>query len=352
MIKNLFNGIFVSLLLISCSKTPPSISVVCEENGVGNAIVKWETTPSIPGNVKIYASTDPNNIREIQPVAVAPISDGRLTIITDNPTKRYYYRIVFDDKYRVNTATRNVNISGVQNFRDLGGYRSVDEKKNVRWGKIYRSAEIDTLTPSARREIKNMGIKTIVDLRGTTERNVTKSVTETVDVVSIPIPLEELTQVLQGLQYGVLMGDTVNRTIERLNRELVRDWASSYAQLFELLKNEDNYPLVITCSSGKGRVGIASALVLYSLGVPDDVVMKDYLLTNVYYNIPRGSSYGYNLPAKSQEGITAVFMAKENFLNAAKNEIRHKYGNISNYLEEGIGFTKDDQKRLQKFLLQ
>ena len=259
---------------------------------------------------------------------------------------------MFDDKYRVNAATRNINISGIQNFRDLGGYRSVECKKNVRWGRLYRSAEIDSLTPSARREFKNMGIKTLVDLRGVDEQKVTKSVTDAVNVVSIPIPLEELTQVLQGIQHGVIIGDTVNSVMERLNRELIKDWYPSYAQLFSLLQEEENYPLVITCSSGKGRAGIAAALVLYALGVSDDLVMNDYLLTNTYYNIPRGSSYGYNLPAKSQEGITAVFMAKENFLNAAKNEIKRGYGDVSTYLQEGIGLSKEDQKHLQNLLLE
>ncbi len=352
MIKSLISGFFVSMLFFSCSKTPPSIFVVCEENSVGNAILKWETSPVMHGNVKVYASTDPEFIREVNPVAVAPISEGRLTIITDNPTKRYYYRLVFDNKYRLNTATRNINISGIQNFRDLGGYRSMTDKKNVAWGKLYRSGEIDTLTASAKREFKNMGIKTIVDLRGTSEQHTTRSVTDAINVVSIPIPLEELTQVLQGIQHGVIIGDTVNNIMERLNRELVGQWYPSYSQLFKLMLDKDNYPMVISCSWGKGRAGVASALVLYALGVSDDVVMNDYLLTNTYFNIPRASSYGYKLPVKSQEGITAVFMAKENFLNAAKSEIRRNYGDVPTYLQEGLGLSKEDQKKLQSILLE
>ena len=74
------------------------------------------------GNVKVYASTDPDFIPEDTPVAVADISDLKMTIITNDPTKRYYYTLLFGDKYRVKIATRNVNIPGIQNFRDLGGY--------------------------------------------------------------------------------------------------------------------------------------------------------------------------------------------------------------------------------------
>lgn len=352
MTKNLFCGFFITLLLLSCSKTPPSISVVCEENSVGNAIVKWETSPSIPGVVKIYGSTNPNDIKEINPVAVAPISDGRLTIITDNPTKRYYYKMVFDNKYRVNTATRNVNISGVQNFRDLGGYRSLSSRKNVKWGKLYRCSEVDTLDSSAKREFRNMGIKTIIDLRGVDERNVAKCLSDDFNVVNISIPLEELSQVLRHVKNGAVTGDTVNNIMERLNRDLVQRFDTAYEKLFTILLDKNTYPAVITCSSGKGRTGIASALVLYALGVSDELVTHDYMLTNTYFNIPKATSYGYRLPARAQESLTAIFMAKENFINAAKKEIKRRFGDVDTYIHEGIGVSKEDRRQLMSILLE
>ena len=141
MYKNLLNLLALVVLFPSCSGTAPHISVVCEENNVGNCIVKWEMAPLIKGNVKVYASTDPDAIPEDVPVAMADISDLKMTIITNDPAKRYYYTLLFGDKYRVKIATRNVNIPGIQNFRDLGGYPSYSTKKQVRWGMIYRSAE-------------------------------------------------------------------------------------------------------------------------------------------------------------------------------------------------------------------
>lgn len=141
MYRNLLNLLTCVLLLPACSGTAPHISIVCEENNVGNSIVKWEIAPLIKGNVKVYASTDPNNIPEDSPVAIANISDQRMTIVTTDPTKRYYYTLVFNDKYRVKIATRNVNIPGIQNFRDMGGYPSYPTKKRVRWGMLYRSAQ-------------------------------------------------------------------------------------------------------------------------------------------------------------------------------------------------------------------
>lgn len=67
MYRNLLNLLTCVLLLPACSGTAPHISIVCEENNVGNSIVKWEIAPLIKGNVKVYASTDPNNIPEDSP---------------------------------------------------------------------------------------------------------------------------------------------------------------------------------------------------------------------------------------------------------------------------------------------
>ena len=49
MYRNLYCLLVLAALLPSCSKTSPRISVVCEENNVGNSVVKWETIPEIPG---------------------------------------------------------------------------------------------------------------------------------------------------------------------------------------------------------------------------------------------------------------------------------------------------------------
>ena len=69
--------------------------------------------------------------------------------------------------------------------------------------------------------------------------------------------------------------------------EVMRDSYRSYVQqntprfraLFAHLL-EDRAPLVIHCTAGKDRTGFACALILHTLGVPDEVISEDYLLTN------------------------------------------------------------------------
>ena len=129
MYKNLLSWLTVLLVLPSCSGTSPAISVVCEENNIGNCIIKWETTPILKGQVKVYTSTSPEIIPEDSPIAMASISSGKMTIVTNDPSQRYYYLMVFNNKYHIKVATRNINIPGIQNFRDFRRIRICQHRK-------------------------------------------------------------------------------------------------------------------------------------------------------------------------------------------------------------------------------
>ena len=351
--KNLLNGLALTMLLTACSGATPHITVVCEENNVGNSIVKWETQPAIEGYVKVFASTDPDDIPEIRPVATANIADQWATVVTDDPAKRHYYTLLFNDKYRVRVATRNVNVPNVQNFRDLGGYPVYARHKQVRWGMLYRSAQIDLAQPATRDKLNNLGIRTLIDLRDTSEYSRTASDTLPGQprVVHIPIHAGNLADILTGIDRESIQSDTVYRIVERINRHIVAVHASDFRRIFDILLDEDNYPAVIYCTTGKGRTGIAAALLLSALGVNDEDIMDDYRLSNRYFDIPAATSYAYELPTRSQEALTTVYSAREGFLDAARDEIEHAYGSVDDYLRRAIGLEKEDLKQLRKILL-
>lgn len=351
MYKNLLNGLALTLLLSACGRVTPHITAACEEDSASNSIImKWETRPAIEGEVKVFASTDPDHIRENRPVATAPIANQWMTIANNQPSQRHYYTLLFNDRYRVRVASRTVNVPGVQNFRDLGGYPVYAQHKRIRWGMLYRSARIDLSQPATRDKLNHLGIRTVIDLRTPSESPLPAgTLPGQPRVVHIPIPVDCLTDILADIDQQRIQPDTIGRIVERINRHIVAANAPAFRQMFDILLDKENYPAVIQCSTGKGRTGIASALVLSALGVNDDDIMTDYRLSR--FNIPTAISYVYELPVRSQEALITLFSARENFLNAAKDEIERTYGSVDEYLTKAVGLQKDEQRQLQEILL-
>lgn len=351
MYKNLLNGLALTLLLSACGRVTPHITAACEEDSASNSIImKWETRPAIEGEVKVFASTDPDHIRENRPVATAPIANQWMTIANNQPSQRHYYTLLFNDRYRVRVASRTVNVPGVQNFRDLGGYPVYAQHKRIRWGMLYRSARIDLSQPATRDKLNHLGIRTVIDLHTPSESHLPAgTLPGQPRVVHIPIPVDCLTDILADIDQQRIQPDTIGRIVERINRHIVAANAPAFRQMFDILLDKENYPAVIQCSTGKGRTGIASALVLSALGVNDDDIMTDYRLSR--FNIPTAISYVYELPVRSQEALITLFSARENFLNAAKDEIERTYGSVDEYLTKAVGLQKDELKDLRKILL-
>lgn len=351
MVKKLWIYLSLIPIITSCAQTAPDILVACEENNVGNCVVKWETLPSIPGKVKVYASTNPNAISEDAPVAMTDISSGFITIVTNNPMTRYYFLMDFNGKYRYKVAARNLNIAGIQNFRDLGGYRVRNENKIVRWGMLYRSADIDNMDAEAVSALHNLGIKTIIDLRDRREVRDRSHIEKEFKVINVPVKEDEIDKFLRKIQQKEAICDTVSRLVEQSNRKMVLQNMPSYRKIFNVLLNPDNYPAIIHCSSGEGRTGIVSALILSALDVNDDEIMEDYCLSNKYFKVTEYSKFAYDLPAEYQEAVTTVFSARQDFLDAAFDQIRTNFGDVESYLQKGVGLSKSKIRKLRSILL-
>ena len=111
--------------------------------------------------------------------------------------------------------------------------------------------------------------------------------------------------------------------------------------LFALLL-EDRTPLVIHCTAGKDRTGFACALILHALGVPDDLIAEDYLLTNRFYR--RDPTASSDLPEDVRQVLASV---QASFLAAGFDAISTDYGDLESYLSDGLGLGVAERARLQ-----
>src|SRR6266403_5327565 len=232
---------------------------------------------------------------------------------------------------------RHFNLAGANNFRDLGGYRTSDGRI-VRWRQIFRSNHLGHLAEADIEVLRPLGLKSAFDFRGTEERVAAICGLAEIAVHSLPIEPTVVAALRARLADGVPLSSADAVEVMRESyRNYVRQNTPSFRALFALLL-EDRAPLVIHCTAGKDRTGFACALILHSLGVPDDLIAEDYLLTNRFYR--RDPSASSDLPEEVRQVLASV---EASFLAAAFDAIRTDYGHLENYL--GGAWVLDPRKR-------
>jgi protein-tyrosine phosphatase len=239
------------------------------------------------------------------------------------------------------TPARHLNLAGASNFRDLGGYPASEGRK-VRWRQIFRSNHLGHVTEADIRVLRGLGLKSAFDFRGMEERAAAICALEEIAVHSLPIEPTVQATLRARRANGVPLSSTDALEVMRDSyRNYVRQSTSSYRALFTHLI-EDRAPLVIHCTAGKDRTGFACALILHALGVPDEIVAEDYLLTNRFYR--RDPAASSDLPEDVRQVLASV---ETSFLAAAFDAIGAEYGDLETYFSDGLGLGARERARLE-----
>jgi protein-tyrosine phosphatase len=236
---------------------------------------------------------------------------------------------------------RHLNLSGASNFRDLGGYPTADGR-TVRWRQIFRSNHLGHLTDDDAAVLRQLGVRSAFDFRGAEERTAAQCGMSEITVHSLPVE----PTVVAALR-AIVAGGTPLSTNHAI--EVMRESYSGYVQknteryrtLFAHLL-ADSAPLVIHCTAGKDRTGFACALILHTLGVSQDTISEDYLLTNQFYR--RDPNHSTDLPDDIKQVLGSV---REAFLAAAFEAIDADYGDLETYLRDGLGLGKAERAHLE-----
>ena len=335
---------------VSCTSHAPQIEALCLRDAIGNYVLKWETNPEIEGTVRISVSDDSERFED-KPVALtANIRDGVATYITNDNVTRKYFRLVFNEKYTRIVSARSSTMDNIQNFRDMGGYATGDGKI-VKWGKVFRSGQLDALSREDSIRINELGIRTIIDLR--TEREAALHPTRYTNarIVRIPIAVGETTDVIQRVVDGKMRKGDAQIFMEDEYLQFVTDNSDAFAQALQVFLDADNYPILFTCSYGKDRSGFLGAMLLTALKATRETILTDYLTSNQYISADHLMEMASYLSTEAQESITVFLTADEHLMDLAFRKIEKEYGSTEKYLSQGLRFDDNAQKRLRKILL-
>lgn len=335
----------------SCTFYAPKIEVVCNELGLGYYQLVWETTPRIEGKVKIYISESPTQFRRLIPDRVCDIGDNTTSFFLDDSYRRKFFLLVFNNEYEVITSNREIKLDGINNFRDVGGYETSNGKQ-IRWGMLYRSGLIGDLSRNTHIRLGNLRPYTIIDLRPHNPTARPEIDLPNIQYVRLPI---------EGLEMASIADRIYNNEFKRGDAVIFKqdtyrsfvDHNHTYlSELFDILANHQNYPVIIMGNYGKDRVAIATALILHLLGASQETIIQDYALSNnnltYLFQFETGVE---NLSLDTQEAVTYLMNSSEENMEDLLLYITRKYGSIDVYLEEKLGVTREMRNRIRMNLL-
>lgn len=192
------------------------------------------------------------------------------------PGKTYYWKVLgryTDDalgggKIRIKDApVRWINLDGVNNVRDMGGWKT-ESGKTVNYGKIYRGAKLEDITETGLNTLKALGVKTDIDIRSTADWDSHGAVEKT------------------GLNYYFI--DTSSHYDYVLSGgENETEIRENFPKIFELLADESNYPIYLHCNHGNDRTGSMAFILNGLLGVNYEDLTRDYEVTSYAFTHDR-----------------------------------------------------------------
>lgn len=172
--------------------------------------------------------------------------------------------------------SRWVAVEGIPNLRDVGGLRTTDGHE-MRRGILYRSAGWNDnaktpkgvseeqwipgksrLTPKGRGQLARLGIRTDLDLR--TERECWR-------MTGSPLGEDVRWVRISFGSYGRFKAKP--------------EFRAAVKEVFDVLSDESNYPLVFHCIGGADRTGCLALMIEELCGVDEDMAIADWELTGV-----------------------------------------------------------------------
>ena len=253
---------------------------------------------------------------------------------------------------------RVIQFDNILNVRDFGGHR-VGENKDVVLGKLYRGAQLSSISPEEQKRFNDMGISLIVDLRYLPERKrqaTPVSASFAPDIYEFDytddhtdpdklapheaFAINELNTAADARRY--MLGSYAERPTDN---GFVGITSKSIKRM---ARNGEN--IYVHCAAGKDRTGTFAAIVLMLLGVSRDDIFHEYLRTNeavdldlIIPMVTLKMEKMYNRTF-SQEALRPYFHVEPEYLKRSLEAI----GDIENYAANILRLSGDDIENLRK----
>lgn len=325
---------------------------ISDEKGGKSVRFSWKGNGSVKYTLYLADNERFENAKEY----VASGLENELYVYNLVPSSAYYWKVcgTFDGDESVTShfttesiSLRCVFVDGAVNTRDIGGYSAVNG--SVNYGKIYRGGSLDSITTAGAGALKDdLQIKTEIDLRKDGARK-----NERLGLSYYKFDAGSYTDILDLAAWNALP--------EAARREFNAKYSAGIKNIFEILANEENYPVYIHCDNGADETGTVAFLINALLGVSESDLIRDFELSS--FSAAAGARYRSALNADKTGFADSGVMKndKTSFVafGATIDALKTAYGAtdkslayaVENYLTDYVGVNHTDVEKIKKIML-
>ena len=326
-------------------------SIHVEQLANGDYVIDWGQ--HFAGQlVNIFAGRSPASINMARPVVEGVTCAAKIPGLSAG--LRHYFFLQSRNSDGLIVAERNVPLQGGVNFRDLGGYATADGRR-VDWGRLFRSGHLSNLTDDDKACVASLDIRTVCDLRVADElaaENTRLPGPPEIEILGIPPGVKDRFFFHRLFENTDDPADVV-RAMHEVMQSLVLDSGSRYARLFEILIEVREGSMLINCSAGKERTGIAAALILTALGVPRETILDDFMLSKAYF--PAETELErvyekYTVRATGEQArrlVMPLLETRESYLQSTFDALDEHFGSGEAFLRQVYGLGDDELAHLK-----
>jgi protein-tyrosine phosphatase len=163
---------------------------------------------------------------------------------------------------------------------------------------------------------------------------------------------DQMTMLMAAVKSGII---SPNMYVEFLQGDAGKE---GYRRMFEeLLALPEGKSLLFHCTAGKDRTGVGAMLILSALGVDQETIMGDFLLTNEFNaeKIAKEQEMVKSLsedPKEQELLLVAMDYVSEEMMKNALDYLNSEYGSPVGYITRELGITEEQIVQLQDKFLQ
>lgn len=274
--------------------------------------------------------------------------------------------------------TVRIELEGLCNTRDLGGYRSIDGRQIKRHRLIRSGALADSTEADRNILVSEYCLKTIVDFRTSAERDLKPDpVMPGVTYKENPILEEEALGITREEEETKDSNAVVNKVISAIKengstplaymknmyKNLIANPFSraQYRKFFDILLSQEEGAVLWHCSAGKDRVGVGTILLLSALSIPREQIIADYMKVNEFgrkdVDILMSTLTGHvdfssEKGREQAEAIRLLFTVDRAYAESVFDEMEKEHGSVDAFLEKEMGLTPAKREQLKSLYLE